>query len=71
MGNWKDEDDQFANFYIKTRRQFDFVRLPRFIKLKNPKDGEVPIFEKRSYPKAAKIHKKRKDNDSHRFFYHN
>ena len=31
-------------------------------------EGEIPIFVKRSYPKAARMHKKREDNDPHRFF---
>jgi hypothetical protein len=65
---WKDEEDRVANFYITTNQQYNYIRLPNFIKLKNPKDGEVPIFEKRSFPKAARIHKKREDNDPHRFF---
>ena len=36
--------------------------------LNNPYPGEVPIFKKRTFPKAARIHKKRADTDPHRFF---
>ena len=65
---WKDEEDRMANFYITTNPKYDNIRLPKFIKLKNPRDGEVPIYEKRTFPKAARIHKKREDTDPHRFF---
>ena len=47
---------------------YHYVPLPQYIKIKNPNPGEVTIFEKRSFPKAARIHKKREDNDPHRFF---
>ena len=33
-----------------------------------PIPGEVLIYRKRSFPKAARMHKKREDNDPHRFF---
>ena len=65
---WEDEEDRVANYFITTNPKYDYVRLPRFIKLKDPQEGEVPIYEKRTYPKAARIHKKRQDNDPHRFF---
>ena len=65
---WKDEEDRRANFYITTNPLYNEIRLPRFIKIRNPQEGEVPIFEKRSYPKAARFHKKREDNDPHRYF---
>jgi hypothetical protein len=65
---WEAEEDRVANFYITTNPNYDRIPLPRFIKLKNPKEGEVPIYEKRTFPKAARIHKKREDNDPHRFF---
>jgi hypothetical protein len=57
---WIDDDDRVANFFITTNPKFDYIQLPQYIKLKDPKDGEVPIFEKRSFPKAARIHKKGK-----------
>ena len=63
---WIDEEDRVANFYITTNPKYNRTRLPRIIKIRNPQEGEVPIFEKRSYPKAARIHKKREDTDPHR-----
>ena len=65
---WIDDDDRVANYFITTNPKYDYIPLPQYIKLKDPQDGEVPIFEKRSFPKAARIHKKRQDNDPHRFF---
>ena len=55
-------------FFVTTNPEYKYIRLPQYIKLKNPNDGEVPIYEKRSFPKAARIHKKREDSEPHRFF---
>ena len=38
------------------------------IRIKDPVPGEVAIWVKRQHPKAARIHKKREDNNPHRFF---
>ena len=65
---WIDDDDRVANYFITTNPKYDYIPLPQYIKLKDPQDGEVPIFEKRSFPKAARIHKKREDTNPHRFF---
>ena len=65
---WEDEEDRVANYYITTNLLYNHIRLPNTIKIKNQKEGEVPIYAKRSFPKAARIHKKREDNDPHRFF---
>jgi hypothetical protein len=65
---WDDDDDRRANFYITTNPLVNQIRLPNLIKIKNPIEGEVPIYRKREFPKAARFHKKREDNDPHRFF---
>ena len=65
---WVDEEDRIANFYITTNPLYNQNRLPKTIKIRNPMEGEIPFFVKRSYPKAARMHKKREDNDPHRFF---
>ena len=65
---WEDDEDRVANFLVTTNPKYKYIRLPQYIKLKNPNDGEVPIYEKRSFPKAARIHKKREDSEPHRFF---
>ena len=65
---WKDEEDRVANFYVTTNPQYHNTPLPKIIKIKNPREGEIPIYEKRSFPKAVRIHKKREDTDPHRFF---
>ena len=65
---WIDAEDRVANFYITANTKYHYIRLPQTIMLKNPYPGEVPIFKKRSFPKAARIHKKRADTDPHRFF---
>ena len=44
------------------------IPLPATIRLKDPVPGEIPIWKKRTYPKAMRIHKKREDTDPHRFF---
>ena len=65
---WTDEEDRIANYYITTNRNYDGIPLPKTIRIKDPKIGEVPIFVKRSQPKVARFHKKREDNDPHRYF---
>ena len=65
---WIDEEDRVANFYITTNRDYDGIRLPNTIKIRDPKVGEVPIFVKRSQPKVVRMHKKKEDNDPHRYF---
>ena len=57
-----------ANYYITTNPNYNRKKLPKIIKINGAKEGEVPIYVKRSFPKAARIHKKRQDNDPHRFF---
>ena len=66
---WKDEEDRLANFYITTNENYNKKRLPDFIKLTNCQPGEVAIWRKRSFPRAARIHKKKEDTDSHRYFF--
>ena len=38
------------------------------IKIKDPLPGEIPLWRKRSFPKALRIHKKRENNDAHRYY---
>ena len=64
---WEDDEDRL-NYYITTNRAYDHIRLPQTIKIQDPKEGEVAIFEKRSKPKVARFHKKREDTDPHRYF---
>ena len=65
---WRDDEDRVANFYITGDQNYDHIPLPKIIKLRNCADGEVTLMEKRSFPKAARMHKKREDNNPHRFF---
>ena len=65
---WKDDEDRVANFYITGDKNYDYMRLPKIIKLKNGSDGEITLMEKRAFPKAARMHKKREDTNPHRFF---
>ena len=51
---WEDDEDRVANFLVTTNPKYKYIRLPQYIKIKNPIDGEVPLFEKRSFPKAAR-----------------
>ena len=57
---WKDEDDRLANYYITTEDKYNKIPLPNIIRLKDCLPGEVPIWRKRTFPKAARIHKKNK-----------
>ena len=65
---WEDEEDRVTNYYVTTNPEYNYIPLPEIIKLTNPKDGEIQFMKKRTYPKIARIHKKREDNDPHRFF---
>ena len=65
---WIDDDDRIANFYVTGNLKYDHIPLPKIIKLKNCNPGEVTLMEKCSFPKAARMHKKREDNNPHRFF---
>ena len=65
---WTDEEDRLANFYITTNPIYNQIRLPEIIKLRDCQPGEVALWRKRSFPKAARIHKKKEDTDPHRFF---
>ena len=65
---WRDEDDRIANFYVTTNSDYDRIRLPQTIRIIDPQPGEVAIYVKRSIPKIARIHKKKEDNDPHRYF---
>ena len=65
---WTDDEDRVANYYITANPEYNTKKLPKIIKISNTRDGEVPIYVKRTFPKAARIHKKRADNDQHRFF---
>ena len=65
---WIDEEDRLANFYITTNKIYNKKRLPDYIKLINCQPGEVTIWRKRSFPKAARIHKKKEDTDPNRYF---
>ena len=65
---WEDEEDRVTNYYITTNPEYNDIPLPKIIKLTNPKDGEIQYMQKRTHPKIARIHKKREDNDPHRFF---
>ena len=65
---WTSIEDRVTNYYITGNSSYNLKKLPKFIKIKDAVEGEVSIFVKRSYPKAARIHKKREDNDPHRYF---
>ena len=65
---WVDEEDRISNYYITTFEKFNLIKLPRFIRFRDCLPGEVPIWEKRTFPKAARLHKKREDVNAHRYF---
>ena len=44
---WIDDDERRANFYITTNPDYNYIRLPQFIKLKNPRPGETSLYQKR------------------------
>ena len=65
---WTNEEDRITDAYITINPKYDYTPLPNFIELKDCQPGEVPIWKKRSFPKAARFHKKRENIDSHRYF---
>ena len=60
VSQWKDDEDRIANFFITTNPKYHHIKLPSTIKIENCYPGEVPLWEKRSFPRAARIHKKKK-----------
>ena len=68
FNQWKDDEDRVANYYITTNSKYDLKMLPSTIKINNCYPGEISIWEKRSFPKAVRIHKKKEDIDPHRYF---
>ena len=64
----EEDEDRVAKYYITTNPKYKNRKLPQFIKIKDPVPGEVTLWSKRSFPRAARMHKKQKDNDPHRFF---
>ena len=67
---WKDDEDRVANWYITGDELYDKIPLPKIIKLRNCTDGEITLMEKRSFPKVVRMHRKREDNNPHKFFEH-
>ena len=65
---WTDEEDRVTNVYITINSKYDHKQLPSTITLKDCQPGEVSIWKKRSFPKAARFHKKREDADPNRYF---
>ena len=65
---WDDDEDRITNFYVTANPLYNRIRLPQIIKIKNPHPGEIALFEKRSFPRVARLHKKREDTNPHRFF---
>ena len=67
----EDEDEEkLTSTYIISPRLQQGVRvlLPQTIKINDPLPGEVAIWRKRNFPKAIRLHKKRADNDPHRYY---
>ena len=62
-----ENDDDFPSKYIVTATN-NKILLPQIIKIKDPLPGEIFIWRKRTFPKALRMHKKRQDNDPHRFY---
>ena len=69
IGTWENEEERVADFYVTTNEKYHYTRLPNVIRLNDCNPGEVPIWVKRTFQKAARIHKKKENNDPHRFFY--
>ena len=63
----ENEENRASHFYTTTNPKYNKIRLPNIIKIKDPLPGEVALWQKRRFPKAVRIHKKRED-DPHRFF---
>ena len=57
-----------SKFIITRNPNYKRCKLPNIIKIKDPVPGEVAIWVKRQFPRAARMHKKREDNNPHRFF---
>ena len=75
----EDEDTSIKNFDSDTNEKDELSThiisaecrgkiLPTMIKIKDPLPGEIPLWRKRSFPKALRIHKKRENNDAHRYY---
>ena len=65
---WKNEEDIISKFYITTNPSHNHELLLKSIELDNCQPGEVSIWVKRSFPKAARFHNKRQDTDPYRYF---
>ena len=57
-----------SNYIITANPHKQNLQLPEFIKIQNPIQGEVSIWKKRSFPKAMRIHKKKKDVNPNEYF---
>ena len=66
--HWIDDEDRISNYYITINSSLNYTQLPNIIRLRDCQPGEVPIWKKRTFPKAARFHRKREDNDPHRYF---
>ena len=64
----ENDDYKVANFIICPDPNKQSIRLPEIIKIRNPMPGEVAVWRKRAFPKAMRVHKKKEDNDPHRYF---
>ena len=63
------DDDEDFNFIISPDYpHLKRIPLPQTIKIRDPQPGEVAIWKKRTFPKAMRIHKKREDNNAHRYY---
>ena len=61
-----DEEEKAANNIILQNKIGE--KLPFIIKIKDPVPGEISTWKKRTFPRAMRIHKKKVDNDPHRYF---
>ena len=60
-------DEDMSTEYIIGKDIEKQYKLPAIIKIRDPVPGEVNIWKRRAFPKAARIHKKREDTDPHRY----
>ena len=65
---WTDEEDRITNYFITINPNYNQELLPNTIRLGNCQPGEISLWEKRLFPKAARFHKKKENNDPHRYF---
>ena len=65
---WKNNEDRIANYFVTIDPGHNLSTLPNIIRIKDCQPGETSMWEKRSFPKAARFHKKRQDTDPYRFF---